>query len=336
MNDRGATLEQHLAGERHRQGVPDTEIAELLRCVAAAGKTLSRAIRRAALEGNVGLAGHTNVTGDSQKKLDLIGNDTMLQAFAETGLVAAVVSEELGEPQVLAGAEGRYLLCTDPLDGSSNTDINGAVGTIFGVYRRSRGGPIDLAVDLLRAGAEQILAGYVMYGPATLLVYSAGNGAHGFTLDLDRNEFLLTHANIRCPTRGFYYSANLARYYDWHPGIQRFITAMARPESATGTPRTWSLRYTGALVADLHRSLVEGGVYFYPADRGHKDGKLRLLYECAPLAFVTEQAGGAASTGSQRILDVRAETIHQRVPFVIGSAEDVALYESFVKQGNRE
>jgi len=280
MNSRGTTLEQHLAEQERRHGVPDSEIAKLLGCAATAGQTLSREIRRAALEGNVGLAGDRNVTGDAQKKLDIVGNDTVLRAFGGTGLVAAVVSEELGEAQSLDGAGGRYILCTDPLDGSSNTDINGVLGTIFGVYRRPKPGPIDPVADLLRTGAEQILAAYVMYGPSTLLVYTAGQGTHGFTLDLDRNEFLLSHANIRCPIRGPYYSANVARYADWHPGIQRFVTSLTRPDpAATGKARTWSLRYTGALVADLHRSLVEGGIYFYPADRKNKNGKLRLLYE---------------------------------------------------------
>ena len=219
---------------------------------------------------------------------------------------------------------------TDPLDGSSNTDIDGAVGTIFGIYPRAGSGPVDEARDLLRKGSEQIAAGYVLYGPATVLVYTAGDGAFGFTLDEDRGEFVLTHDRIRCPARGHYYSANLGHIREWHRGIRKYIEYLTERDPATGRP--YSLRYVGALVADLHRSLIEGGLYFYPADEGHANGKLRLLYECAPLGFVIEQAGGRASTGTQRILEVRAGAIHQRVPFVIGSAEDVELYESFMRR----
>ncbi len=332
MTIAGTRLGEHLADEGQRHGAPDAAVATLLGAVAQAAKALAREIRRAGLEGNVGLAGDRNVTGDAQKKLDVIGNETVLAAFAGTGLVAAVVSEELGEAHPLAGPTGRYVLCVDPLDGSSNSDINGVVGTIFGVYRRRAPGPVG-PDDLLRTGTEQVLAGYAMYGPATILVYTVGRGTHGFTLDLDVNEFVLTHPRMRCPARGPYYSANVARARDWASGIQRFLAAAAEPAAAAPGGHVWSLRYTGALVADVHRSLVEGGIYFYPADATHPHGKLRLLYECAPLALVVEQAGGVASTGTRRVLDVRAEKIHQRVPFVIGSAEDVAVYERYAREG---
>jgi fructose-1,6-bisphosphatase I len=328
------TLAEHLGAALGGRKPDGSELARLVEAMAAAGQALAREVRRAALVGNIGLTGATNVTGDAQKKLDLVGNQAVLDAVAPTGLVAAVVSEELSEARTLDPA-GRYLLCTDPLDGSSNTDINGVVGTIFGVYRRAGPGPIGPA-DLRRAGAEQCLAGYVMYGASTLLVYTTGQGAHGFTLDTERETFVLTHPALRCPPRGPYYSANLARVPDWPSGVQRFVAALTAPAGpATAGGRAWSLRYTGALVADLHRSLVEGGVYFYPPDAKNKQGKLRLLYECAPLAFVVEQAGGRASTGARRILDVRAESIHQRVPFVIGSAEDVALYEQLGREGGQ-
>ena len=317
------TLSQHLAaapGARTPEGGAGSRLLEAL---AAAACRLAQEVRRAALVGNLGLSGDTNVTGDAQKKLDLVGNEVILDAVAPTGLVAAVVSEELAEARTLA-REGRYVLCTDPLDGSSNIDINGTVGTIFGVYPRVATGPIGPA-DLLRSGAEQILAGYVMYGPATILVYTAGQGTHGFTLDPEQEAFVLTHPDLCCPPRGGYYSANMARETEWGPGVRRFVTSLAAP-AASGDGRSWSLRYSGALVADLHRSLIEGGLYFYPADGKNRRGKLRLLYECAPLALVVEQAGGAASTGTRRILDVRAASIHQRVPFAIGSVEDVARY----------
>ena len=323
------TLDRHLEEAADRGQAAD--LLSLLAALASASKTLARQVRRAALSGSLGYSGDTNVTGDSQKKLDVIGDETMLEAIASTGLVAAVVSEELKSAKVLAErAEARYVLCMDPLDGSSNTDINGAVGTIFGIYPRAGTGALDEGRDLLRRGSEQIAAGYVMYGPATVLVYTAGDGVFGFTLDDDTGEFVLSHERVRCPERGHYYSANLGHFREWHPGIRKYIEHLTERDKASGRP--YSLRYVGALVADLHRSLLEGGLYFYPADEGHASGKLRLLYECAPLAFVIEQAGGRASTGAQRILDVKAASIHQRVPFVIGSAGDVELYETFMRR----
>ena len=259
-------------------------------------------------------------------------NEIVIEAFANTRLVAAIASEELEEVKCIAcETDAQYVLCMDPLEGSSNTDINGALGTIFGIYKRKAGAPRDAVEDFIRKGSEQVAAGYVMYGTSTVLVYTFGHGVHGFTLDRDLGEFLLSHESIHCPPRGRTYSGNLAHYQEWHPSIQKFINYLGERDPATKRP--YSLRYTGALVSDLHRSLLEGGLYFYPTDERNRDGKLRLLYECAPLAFVVEQAGGRASTGTQRILDIQVESIHQRVPFVIGSAADVTLYEKFLKDG---
>ncbi len=332
MKAKGMTLTRHILEWQQRHPQAAGELSMLLAQIAFAAKVLSREMRRAALVGTLGLVGGKNPTGDAQKKLDVLGNETVVEAFAESGLVAAIVSEELDEAKHMAGgSDAEYILCVDPLDGSSNTDINGPVGTIFGIYRRVTSGPQATARDLLRNGSEQVAAGYVMYGPSTLLVYSCGDGVNGFTLDHDLGEFLLSHENIRCPARGHYYSANLGHYHEWPPNIQQFVEYVTDHDPATHRP--YSLRYTGALVADVHRSLLEGGVYFYPSDAEHNQGKLRLLYECAPLAFVVEQAGGRASTGTQRILDVQAESIHQRLPLVIGSTEDVALYEKLLANG---
>lgn len=331
MMGRRITLEPHLRDEAGRARGPAAGFPPLLTALAGAAKILARQVRRVALSEGLGYSGDVNVTGDPQKKLDVAANETVLHAVASTGLVAAVVSEELKGAKALSDREeARYILCTDPLDGSSNSDINGPVGTIFGIYPRAGNGPLDEARDLLRRGSEQIAAGYVMYGPGTVLVYTAGDGVFGFTLDEDSGEFVLTHDRIRCPSRGRYYSANLGHLKEWHPGIRKCIEHLTERDPATGRP--YSLRYVGALVADLHRSLIEGGFYFYPADDGHTDGKLRLLYECAPLALVVEQAGGRAGTGTRRILEVRAGSIHQRVPLVIGSALDVELYETFMRR----
>lgn len=323
-----ATLALHLADESRTPGGPDATLARLLLAVAGAARTLAREIRRAAMAGNLGRSGSRNVTGDDQKKLDIVGNETMVGALRATGVVAAVVSEELPQAEVMVETSGAFIVCTDPLDGSSNTDVNGAVGTIFGVWRRRHPGPIDPVGDMLRPGREQVMAGYVMYGPATILLYTAGRGTHGFTLDWEQDDWVLTHPSVRCPAHGPYFAANTARYPDWEPGARRFHDALVTPPPpAPGAKtRSYSLRYSGALVADLHRSVIEGGIYFYPADRKNAQGKLRLLYECAPLALVIEQAGGAASTGRQRVLDVTPATIHQRSPLAIGSTEEVALY----------
>ncbi len=249
------------------------------------------------------------------------GNQVVLEAFARTELVGALVSEELDEPRQMAGGpEASYILCVDPLDGSSNSDVNGVIATIFGVYRPSRRTTGPAGVQDLQSGRDQVAAGYIMYGPSTMLVYTTGDGVHGFTLDHDIGEFVLSHPNLTCPARGPYYSANVGNDRDWDSRTRAYVRQLAE---------THSLRYTGALVADLHRCLIEGGVYLYPADRQNAGGKLRLTYECAPLAFVVEQAGGAASIGGTAVLDVTIDSPHQRVPFAIGSRQEVALFDRF-------
>jgi len=333
MSTGAITLARYILKSRKHRSEDDDQLAVLLTQIAYAGKILAREMRRAALVGQLGLTGEKNVTGDAQKKLDIFGNETFVEAFAETGLVAAIVSEEMDEPKHMAGGpEARYVLCVDPLDGSSNTDINGPVGTIFGIYRRLTTSGQESSRDMLRKGKDQVAAGYVLYGPSTALVYTCGEGVHGFTLDHDLGEFLLSHESIRCPPRGHYYSGNMGYYHDWHANIRSFIEYLTEHDPATRRP--YSLRYTGALVADVHRCLLEGGLYFYPPDTQHKSGKLRLLYECAPLALIVEQAGGRASNGTGSILDIQAESIHQRVPLVIGSDQDVALYERFLAKGS--
>ena len=325
---RGMTLSRHILQQETQHPEMRGELSTLLAQMGFVAKILAREMRRAALVGKLGLVGDRNATGDAQKKLDVFANETVVEAFSETGLMAAIVSEELDQVKhISCGDDARYILCTDPLDGSSNTDINGALGTIFGFYRRAATGTCATVQELLRKGTEMVAAGYVLYGTSTVLVYSFGRGTNGFTLDHDLGEFLLSHENIRCPRRGNSFSANLGRCGQWPRNVQMFVEYLTASHTATSQP--YSLRYTGALVADVHRSLIEGGLYFYPPDRSHKEGKLRLVYECSPLAYLVEQAGGRASSGTQRILDLQPESIHQRVPFAIGSTEDVALYERF-------
>jgi len=326
----GITLSGHILEQEEKYPELRGELSRVLAQVGFVTKVLTRELRRAALVGKLGLAGDRNATGDAQKKLDVFANETFVQAFAEDGLVAAILSEELEEVKLISCRDhARYILCTDPLDGSSNTDVNGSLGTIFGMYRRERTGSCANVEEVLRRGSEMAAAGYVLYSSSTMLVYTCGHGVNGFTLDHDIGEFLLTHENIRCPVRGKSFAANVGRMHEWDPKLKAFVEYVISPDLPTGRP--YSLRYSGALVGDLHRCLVEGGIYFYPADRTHKEGKLRLVYECAPLAYVVEQAGGQATTGTQRVLELQPASIHQRVPVAIGSSEVVALYEAFAK-----
>lgn len=328
MSPIGTTLSRHVLDEEQKHPEFGDQLSKILLQIAYSAKILSRELGRAALVGKLGLVGEKNPTGDPQKKLDIFSNETVIDAFVDTGLVAAIASEEEEDVTFLScPTDVKYVLCMDPLDGSSNTDINGAVGTIFGIYERKSVKEDTSEDDFLRRGSEQVAAGYVMYGTSTIMVYTSGHGVHGFTLDRDLGDFILSHEDIRCPAFGKTYSANLARYQEWHPNIQNLIRYLT--ERDPGTNRPYSLRYTGALVADVHRCLVEGGFFFYLADTGYEGGKLRLLYECAPLAFVVEQAGGRAITDRERILDIKIDSIHQRVPLVIGSAGDVELFEKF-------
>jgi fructose-1,6-bisphosphatase I len=331
MSVNAVTLSHHVLQDEKMHPEATGEFSALLIQMGFAAKVLAREIGRAALIGKLGLVGDKNPTGDSQKVLDVYSNEVVIDAFVGTGLVAAIVSEEMEKVKTIEGSEdAKYILSTDPLDGSSNTDINGSIGTIFGIYRR-KSTTGDPTKEVLRAGKDLVAAGYVMYSTSTVMVYACGHGVFGFTLDRELGEFLLSHDNIKCPGRGHYYSANLARLPDWDPNLQKYITYLNERDPHTGRP--YSLRYTGALVADVHRSLIEGGLYFYPADTSHKNGKLRLMYECAPLGYLVEAAGGRASTGTQRVVDIVPTDIHQRVPFVVGSTQDVEQYEQFLKTG---
>lgn len=317
------TLGRHVIEMQRQHPGARGELSVLLLQLAFAGKIFSHALRRAAFADRLGSTGGQNVQGEASKKLDDFGNDVILEAFARTELVSAIVSEEMDEPHQLAGgSQASYVLCVDPLDGSSNSDVNGSVATIFGIFRPSAQAGAARVQDV-RSGRDQVAAGYIMYGPSTMLVYTTGAGVHGFTLDHDVGEFVLTHPGMRCPEQGPYYSANIGKAGQWDPAVRAYVDALTGPDSPH------SLRYTGAFVADLHRCLIDGGVYFYPADGEYRSGKLRLAYECAPMAFVVEQAGGAATTGAARVMDVPMDAPHQRVPLAIGSRTEVELYERF-------
>jgi fructose-1,6-bisphosphatase I len=307
------------------------EFSLLLSQIALAAKTIACELSRAGLAGVLGATGEINIQGEVTQKLDKIGNDAFLQAFEYGQLVSEVVSEEMEQPAAIQGnaEKGKYVIFVDPLDGSSNLDVNVTVGSIFSVHRRPGGRVSELTRDLHLPGRQQVAAGYALYGPSTLLIYTTGAGVHGFTLDPALGEFLLSHEDIRLPARGSTYSINEGRRQEWHPSTRGYIDYLQQRDKASGRP--YSGRYVGSLVADFHRTLLKGGIFLYPADPKNTNGKLRLMYEASPLAMVAEQAGGRASTGTQPILDVVPSSLHQRVPLLIGSAEDVIQAESFYR-----
>jgi fructose-1,6-bisphosphatase I len=320
---RVTTIERFILDQEERYPEATGELSNLLYDIALAAKIIAANIRRAGLVNILGSAGATNVQGEEQQKLDVFANDTMTNALNHTGRVCVMASEE--DEQIIPVPEqypaGKYAVLYDPLDGSSNIDVNGAVGTIFSVYRRiSMEGPGSLS-DVLQPGCRQVAAGYVIYGSSTMLIYTTGQGVAGFTLDPSIGEFLLSHRKIVSPRVGKYYSVNESNFARWSRGTQWAVRGFHgdRPDEIKGK----NSRYIGSLVADFHRNLLAGGVFLYPADTKNTSGKLRLLYEASPMAFIAEQAGGSATDGVRRILDIVPASLHQRTPLVIGSREDV-------------
>jgi fructose-1,6-bisphosphatase I len=324
------TLDRYiLEGERAHPGATG-ELSQLLMRFGVAGKRIARELAVGGLTNVLGAAGTANVQGEQQKKLDVLANEILLETFDYGGLVSIAASEELEEPYIYSrsASAGRYAILFDPMDGSSNIDVNGTLGTIFSIRRRLEGSE----ADLLRPGREQIAAGYILFGPAVLLVYTSGEGVHLFTLEPSIGEFLLTREAVRMPGRGKGYAVNEGRSRGWTPQARAFVEHLKEDDRASGRP--YSTRYSGSLVADFHRILLEGGIYFYPADAGaggKSSGKLRVLYECHPLAFVAEQSGGRATTGREPVLDVTPESLHARIPFAIGSPAEIELYERFAR-----
>ena len=308
------------------------ELSNLLYDICLAAKIISRQVRRAGLTDILGDVGAINVQGEVQQKLDVFAHDTVRHSVEHTGRVCIVASEEEEHPIPVTLPPGRrsgkYVLLYDPLDGSSNIGVNVSIGTIFSIHRRiSKRGPGTLA-DCLRPGRAQVAAGYILYGSSTMLVYTTGQGVHGFTLDPTIGEFLLSHPDIRCPEVGQYYSVNESHWNKWAPGVQRAVAAFKNGDA--GRVEAKNARYIGSLVADIHRNMMSGGIFLYPADVNAPRGKLRLLYEAAPLAFVVEQAGGAAFDGTTDILDIAPTELHQRTPLIIGSKRDVAFARSVI------
>ncbi|HSO06332.1 MAG TPA: class 1 fructose-bisphosphatase [Pelomicrobium sp.] len=330
MNEK-TTLTQFMIEEQRQLGASG-DFTGLLNDVVTACKVIANAVNKGALIGVLGEAGAQNVQGETQKKLDVIANDVMLRSNEWAGHLAAMASEELDDisPIPARFPRGKYLLLFDPLDGSSNIDVNVSVGTIFSILRLPPGVNEAKLEHFLQPGAKQVCAGYALYGPSTMMVLTSGHGVNGFTLDREVGEFILTHPGLRIPadTREFAINASNERF--WEPPVKRYVEeCLAGTTGARGA--NFNMRWIASMVADVHRILMRGGVFMYPRDTKDpaKPGRLRLMYEANPMAFIVEQAGGMASTGYGRILDIAPEELHQRVPVILGSRNEVARIVSY-------
>ncbi len=310
------------------------EFTRLLNDITIAAKIVNREIRIAGLADINGLYGATNIQGEQQQKLDVYANNQFINALKHGGQCAAIASEENEDLIIFGNAysqKGKYVVAMDPIDGSNNIDVNIPIGTIFSIYRRitPEGGSATVD-DLLQCGRKMVAAGYVIYGSSTILVYTTGNGVNGFTYDPSVGLFFLSHPDLRIPDTGTIYSINEANYIYFPDGVKKYIKYCQEDDKATRRP--YNTRYIGSLVADVHRNMLRGGIFIYPGNLKNPMGKLRLLYECAPMAFIIEQAGGKASDGFTPILDIEPYDIHQRTPLFIGSGSMVEKAEEFMKQ----
>jgi len=327
------TLARHIIEEERKHPTATGELSALLHDLSLAAKVISLEVNKAGLVDILGFTGSNNIHGENVKKLDIFAHDMMVHAMDHGGHLCVMASEEEEDiiPIPTKFKIGKYVLLFDPLDGSSNIDANVSIGTIFSIYKRcTPDGKPGTEEDCVQQGINQVAAGYVIYGSSTMLVYTAGNGVYGFTLDPAFGEFILSHHRIMTPKKSKIYSINEGNYLYWHPGLKKFIKYLQDEDRETGRP--YSSRYIGSMVADIHRNLLYGGLFMYPADSRNPNGKLRLQYECNPMAFIIEQAGGRASDGFNRMLEIQPETIHQRTPIFIGSEDDVKMVEKFIAE----
>ena len=336
MQGRFMTLPRHiLEGEKlHPQATG--ELSAILNQIGLAAKVISLEVNKAGLVDILGFTGENNIHGEQVKKLDMFAHDTIIKAMNHTGHFCVMASEE--EEDIIHIPKqhkiGKYVLLFDPLDGSTNIDVNVSIGTIFSIYKRvspeGKPGTVD---DCIQPGIKQVAAGYVVYGSSTILVYTTGDGVYGFTLDPAFGEFLLSHDDLQIPKKGKIYSLNEGNYLHWHQGLKNYIKYL---QSDAFTTKPYKARYIGSFVADIHRNLIYGGIFIYPGDKRNPKGKLRMQYECNPMAFIVEAAGGRASDGRTRILELEPTDLHERTPIFIGSEEDVLLVEKYLKDSNYE
>ncbi|EXU74266.1 MULTISPECIES: class 1 fructose-bisphosphatase [Erwinia] len=326
------TLGEFIVEKQHDFPHATGELTALISAIKLGAKIIHRDINKAGLVDILGASGAENIQGEQQMKLDLFANEKLKAALKARGIVAGIASEEEDEIVIFEGVEnGKYVVLMDPLDGSSNIDVNVSVGTIFSIYRRITppGTPVT-EEDFLQPGSQQVAAGYVVYGSSTMLVYTTGCGVHAFTYDPSLGVFCLSAEKMAFPEKGYTYSINEGNYIRFPQGVKKYLKFCQ--EEDTSSHRPYTSRYIGSLVADFHRNLLKGGIYLYPSTASHPKGKLRLLYECNPMAFLAEQAGGKASDGARRILDLVPETLHQRSPFFVGNTEMVDDQERFLRE----
>jgi fructose-1,6-bisphosphatase I len=308
----GTTLDRFIKSKQDQFQYATGELSQLLRDIALAGKVVNREINKAGLINIAGAIGTQNIQGEDQQKLDVLADIRFIRALTKGGEVCAIISEEDEGIVEISNPNARYVVAIDPLDGSSNIDVNVSIGTIFSVYRRKSplGSPVETS-DVMQRGSEQVAAGYLLYGSSTMLVYTTGHGVNGFTYEPSLGEYFLSHPNMAIPKEGSIYSLNDGAYHSFPTSIQKYVEHCRS--------KGYSARYIGSLVADFHRNLLKGGIFIYPATAKAPKGKLRLLYECNALAFLAEQAGGIASNGKGRILEIEPKELHQRTPFIVGS-----------------
>lgn len=307
----GTALDRFIAQKQEQFPYATGELSQLLRDIALASKIINREINRAGLTGIEGMAGGENVQGEYQQKLDVVADVRFIRALNRGGETCAIVSEEESEMIDTEQPDAKYLITIDPLDGSSNIDVNVSVGTLFSIYRRvTEVGTKPTEADALQPGNKQVAAGYILYGASTMLVYTTGFGVNGFTYEPSLGEYFLSHPKMKFKGDGTIYSVNEGQYLDFTEGVKNYIDLCKE--------RRYKSRYIGSSVADFHRNLLKGGIFMYPSTKAYPKGKLRLLYECNPLAFIAEQAGGKATAGLERILDIKPDSLHQRVPFMAG------------------
>ncbi len=332
--DVGMTLERCIVEEQAKFPEAQGFLTGLLTQIALAGKIIYSKVNKAGLADILGLTGKMNIQGEEVQKLDEFANITIRNCLDHGGYLCAMASEEMNEAFMIPDRfpAGDYALVYDPLDGSSNIDVNVSIGTIFSIFRKRSTSKRGEPSDCVQKGDEQVAAGYIIYGSSVMLVYTTGDGVCGFTLDPQIGEFFLSHPQIRIPPKGKIYSINEGNSSHWTEETERYVAYVKSEDQETDRP--YSGRYIGSLVADFHRNLLKGGIFLYPGDKRSPGGKLRLLYECSPLAYIVEQAGGEASTGHERIMAVEPKALHQRSPLLIGSKEDVELAEEFY-QGKR-
>jgi fructose-1,6-bisphosphatase I len=333
MTKRNKTLGEFIINKQSEFKYSSGELSKLINSIRLAGKIVNHEVNKAGLVDILGAAGEENIQGEDQQKLDVYANEVFINTLVNREIVCGIASEEEDDFITIKGGnkkhDNKYIVLMDPLDGSSNIDVNVSVGTIFSIYRRITpdGTPVTIN-DFLQPGKQQVAAGYIVYGTSTMIVYSTGHGVNGFTLNPAIGTYYLSHPNMKFPEKGNIYSVNEGNYIHFPEGVKKYIKYCQEEEGE----RPYTSRYIGSLVSDFHRNMIKGGIYFYPSTSKNPDGKLRLLYECNPMAFLAERAGGKASNGFNRILDIKPSELHQRVPFFCGNKDMVDKLEAFMQK----